>query len=301
MRTKSLFWEQVFWLFSLMFLFGNSSLFAQPQEELLYNAYEKKSYELLDKFFENWKNEKTSITDSEYQKLNDVEKDVYDLFYVFYLPKNTTNLSLNEYEYTYYTKVKYFIIHSKIHYHILISDNYDSLVRVKVKDFLIDTTKHFNPFNPNTKDSPNLLDMYAMDCLYWECSIKDSIQDFRPFIRDTTVGILFFNKYYENLISKFIGGDIVPLGTDNIMQPAYAEGISEEKINFLLPYIYTMANHWGNAWVIETSPYVSSIFFSHDRLSARIEYYYPYHSNLSYFQKINGKWVFMRDEMSGVW
>jgi hypothetical protein len=301
MKTKTLFSKRVFLIFISVFLFVSSTSYAQSQEELLYGAYETNSYELLDKFFENWRKEKTPITTLEYQRLNDIEKDVYDLFYEFYFPKNTANLRLSDFEYTYYTNVKYFVIKNKIHYHVLTSDNYDSLVRANLKDFSIDSTKHFNPFEANKKDESDFLNMHATDCLYWECTIKDSIRDFEPFIKDTSAGILFINKYYFDLISKFIGGNMVPLGTDNIMQPAYAKGSSKEKIEFLLPYIYIMACHWGNCWIIETSPVVSSIFFSHDRLSARIEYSYPYHSNLSYFQKINGKWVFVRDEMNGVW
>jgi len=301
MKTIPLHSKRAFLFFLSLFLFSPLYLFAQSQEELLYKAYETKSYELLDKFFENWRKEKTPITKAEYQSLTEIEKDVYDLFYEFYFPKNTTNLSLSDFEYDYYTKVKYFVILSKIYYSVLISDNYDSLVRIHLKDFLIDTAKHFNPFDINKNNEFGLLSAYAIDCLFRECSIEDSIYNFRPLIRDTTAGILFFDKNYDSLISKFIGDNIVQLGTDNIMQTAHAKGISEEKINFLLPYIYIMASHWGNTWVIETSPVVSSILFSHDRLSARIEYYYPYHSNLSYYKKINGKWVFLLDEMTGVW
>jgi len=64
----------------IFILFYSSFLIAQTQEELLNQAYVQNSYELLDKFFENWRMEKTPITDEEYQKLSEVEKDVYDLF-----------------------------------------------------------------------------------------------------------------------------------------------------------------------------------------------------------------------------
>jgi hypothetical protein len=54
----------------IFILFYSSFLIAQTQEELLNQAYVQNSYELLDKFFENWRMEKTPITDEEYQKLS---------------------------------------------------------------------------------------------------------------------------------------------------------------------------------------------------------------------------------------
>ena len=106
--------RKLFTIILLSLLCSNG--FSQTQEELLYKAYEECSYELLEQFFENWRLEKTPITDEEYKALPDVEKDVYDLFYEFYNPLDLSNLKLEKFEYDYYKNIKYVIIKPYIKY-----------------------------------------------------------------------------------------------------------------------------------------------------------------------------------------
>lgn len=86
-------------IITVVFTAMKTNAYSQTQDSLLWEAYNKNSYILLEKFFENWQMEKTPITDEEYNNLSDVEKDVYDLFYEFYNPKNLSNLKLEEFEY----------------------------------------------------------------------------------------------------------------------------------------------------------------------------------------------------------
>jgi|WetSurMetagenome_2_1015567.scaffolds.fasta_scaffold198145_1 hypothetical protein len=287
----------------ILILFTSNLVFSQCQEELLNKAFEQKSYELLDRFFENWRMEKKPISDEEYQKLSDIEKDVYDVFYEFYNPKDMSNLKLEEFEYNYYKNVKYFVINPEIHYGVLKSDNYDSLLRNKFPVGYKDSTFNFNMFY-DRKDKRtfeytfnNLLENELFD--YFQ--IKDSIENFRPQIKDKSTNILFYSCIYDSIISNFIGNNIIPLGENSIMQPAYAHGISKIKIDFLKPYIFTMASHWGNQWVIETSPMLYRICFSNNRTFARISHNTPYHSNRSYYVKIENKWTFVFDDDYMYW
>ena len=284
-------------------LFTSGFIFSQSQEELLNQAYEQKSYVLLDKFFENWRMEKTPITDEEYQKLSDVEKDVYDIFYEFYNPKDLSNLKLEKFEYDYYKDVKYFILKSTIKYRIIISDNYDSLLIPYRKKYSADSSFRTSIFYENSKNFK--IDDFRYDFIYDELfynySLKDSIKNFRPKIKNKTAGLLILNKGYEQIISNFLGNDIVPLGTNSIMQTAYADSISELKIEFLENYIFLMPEHWGQYWEIQTSPKIKYIDFNSIRTKARIYYKFPYHDNYSFFEKIKGRWIFIKDIFHALW
>ena len=283
--------------------------YSQSQDSLLSKAYEMKSNVLLDKFFENWRMEKTPITDEEYAKLKDAEKDVYDIFYEFYTPKDLSRLRLEDFEYKLYKNVKYFVVEPKIKYRILNSTNYDSLYNELLNDY-------DSLFISNWKRSKKDTTAYSFFIEYYEDNFyqgllnkdlfyihvkKDSINNFRPRISDKTSRLLYFSLDYNNLLSNFIGNDIVPWGTNGIMQTAFADSLSQLKIDFLYSNIFIMASHWGNYWEIQTSPKVFNIDFTNDRKFAKVSYAFPYHQGYSIFEKRNGKWFFIIDYFGIMW
>jgi len=284
-------------IITVVFTAMKTKAYSQSQDSLLWEAYNKNSYILREKFFENWRTEKTPITDDEYNNLSDIEKDVYDLFYEFYNPKNLSNLKLEESEYDYYKEVKYFVIYPEIEYRVLQVENCDSILRADTtwSYWFRDSTYRFYLFEKSNGYIDFNYELFA------DYSKKDSIVNFRPRIKDTSTSVVYFNSGYDSLLSKFIGEDIVPLGTYNIMQPAFADSLSQLKIDFLSPYIFTMASHWGNYWVIQTSPEVSRVYFSKNRDMARITYSFPYHANHCVYKKNNGKWEFVYDKQFLMW
>ncbi|MBC8490487.1 MAG: hypothetical protein H8D45_31110 [Bacteroidetes bacterium] len=273
----------------ILLLLISSNVFPQSQKELLYKAYQDSSYKLLEQFFENWRLKKTPITDEEYENLSDVQKDVYDLFYEFYNPLNLSNLKLEEFEYDFYKNVKYAIINPYIRYSFTETLNADS-IKMKLNEDLMKLyydSADRSIFNDNDKDTI--------------CSSEDSIIDFRPRVKFKDANVLYYNLYYDSLLSEFIGSDIVPLGNYDIMQPAYADSTSEKKIEFLSSYIFIMASHWGTYWEIQTSPKVQEITFDKNRTTAKIVYEFPYHGNYSIFERKNDKWIFIKDVFESIW
>lgn len=288
----------------LIILFSSGLLFSQTQEELLNKAYEQKSYKLLNKFFENWRMNFGLISDYDYKHLLEREKDVYDIFYDFYTPKDLCRLKLADYEYLYYKNVKYVIINPQITYRILKNENYDSILRIAKKDSKdIDSVYYFDPFNEltNKGKSYGFYDDFYYNYLFEYNSIDVTINNFNPKIKDSSIVPLILNTKYLNVISNFLGDNITPLGTYSIMQTAMADSISSLKVDFLKYYIFLMPEHWGQYWEILTSPKISSIDFNSKRNLARINYSFPYHDNYTYYKKIKGKWTFVKDVFHSLW
>lgn len=274
-------------------------VYSQSQDSLLFKAYETKSNVHLDKFFENWRMEKTPIIDEEYAKLTDAEKDVYDIFYEFYTPKDLSKLKLNSFEYEYYKDVKYFVIESKIYYRVLVTDNYDSLFNLdsfwEDSEYFYnkDTNYKFDLFAEKTKyDSENLMHY----TLFNNYAYKDSITDFRPRIKVNNSMILYLTENYNALISKFIDKYAIKVRIRGIDKPLYEETSSRMISRFLMPYIFIDRDESRAYWYINTCPEVSSIYFSKDRTVARISYSFPFHTSKAVYKKTNGKWQFVYDK-----
>lgn len=172
--------------------------YSQSQDSLLWEAYKNNSYVMLEKFFENWRTEKTPITDDEYNNLSDIEKDVYDLFHEFYNPKNLSNLKLEESEYDYYKEVKYFVIYPEIEYRVLQIENCDSILRADTiwSYWFRDSTYRFNLFEKSNGYIDFNYELFA------DYSKKNSIVNFRPRIKDTSTSVVYFNSGYDSLLSK---------------------------------------------------------------------------------------------------
>ena len=241
--------------------------------------------------------EKTPITDEEYQKLSEVEKDVYDLFFEFYNPKEIPKIrfiekrdDINNFD----KYVKFYVLDTKIKYGILVSNNYDSLL--KTDNEIInnkDTSFHYNPFVDKTeKEDPNIYVSYLEDCLFDNFVLSDSIINFRPKIKDATTKILYYQMNYDLIISNFIEYDEKELAS---YEPVTIIRTSKIKTRFLKKYIHTIENQCYERSFIITVPIISKIVFTNNLDYAKISYETPNYFNFAYYKKVEGKWKFVRD------
>ena len=276
-------------LFLLAYLFIPASIFSQSQDSLLWKAYNEKSYTLLEKFFENWRMEKTPITDEEYQNLSGTEKDVYDIYYEFYDPKNLSDLTYDLNVKGFYKTVKYFIISPKIYYSVLVTDNYDSILKTRWPSVYKDTSYHFKLFKFRSND--NIFQSHMENHLFVYFSIRDSIIDFRPRIKDKSTGIVYMSPYYDSLFSAFINKDIIPP-----INYSHSDSLLSLKIDFLKPYIF-LNKGFFLGWEILTCPRADNIDIAKDRLLAEIWHTHPSGVNTAIMSKIKGKWTFVTDDM----
>lgn len=289
-------------LFIILFT-SFSKISAQSQKELLNQAFEKKSDKPLIQFFENWRDGLDPLNDEEYKNLSDVEKDVYDIFYDFYTPKNLKRLELENQEYYYNKNVRYYVIYPNIYYEVLNVDNYDSILRMKFEyPYIDDSTFHFN-FRLGINKSDKFSVTYEMMWVYLfnNYSKRDSITNFSPRLQDKDVGLLYYSKTYDSLISNFIGNYKIPYGMFNVDITVELDSLINSRMKYLKPYIFTMRSHGGEHILIITNPDIYGIYFSKDRCEAIIAYSTAYHSNTTYYIKKDGVWTFVKDKMHMIW
>ena len=284
----------------------NSFNYSQSQDDLLNESYNNKDTILLQKFFNNWSNEIRSINDSEYLKLSETRKDVYDLFYEFYNPVDLSRMKVEEVDKDRYKGVKYFIIPRKIKYEFIKTlDKIELVTNALINEYgsLNDSAKKKLSDSTFVNRLYNgLLDHDAADLFYiFKLYNTDSIINFHPKINFADKHPLFMKKKYEVMLNEFLGEQFNPLGTNDIMQPAFAKGESAGKIKFLSKYIKIIRSHWGDYWELLTSPKIEMILFDDSRSNAIVYYEFPYHEGRTVFSKIDGSWKFIKDRFTAIW
>lgn len=246
---------------------------------------------MLEQFFENWRNEKTPITDEEFSKLSDVEKDVYDLFYEFYDPFNLNKLSSFNGEIEKYKDEKYVIINPRIKYNYVSTLNDSEMVNIYLaKHFTKEEISNLNDYYLN-----NLYKGYHM--LVWaeqDYYCEGLINDFRPKVKFENARPLFQKSEYDSLITRFVGYTFYFTDSQGKLV-----GYSKDKLSFVNSLIAIF--HQTENWYIVTSPDVKAITFDNNRNTAKLVYSSAGHMGMSTFKKENGKWVFVKDEMTLAW
>lgn len=247
----------------ILLLLIYSATFPQSQKELLYKAYQDSSYELLEQFFENWRLEKTPITDEEYENLTDIEKDVYDLFYEFFEPFNLNKLASFKGQKEWYKDEKYVIIEPNISYKFIENLELDYIVKQYLRKNFTDS----QIVRINDKYFDSIKDSY-MIWLYQDYYGSNLIKGFRPRIKFENAEPLYYNPDYDTIITHFIGSPIIYV--DSTGNEVW---FSRSKLDFIEQYIYV---HFESTyWEIRTSPIAQLIIFDAKRDNAVIEYYNP--------------------------
>ena len=266
-----------------------SNTFPQTQKELLYKAYQDSSYEFLERFFENWRLEKTPITDEEYETLTDVQKDVYDLFYEFYDPFNLNKLNFLKGQYESYKDEKYVIIEPYIEYKFIESLELDYMKEHYLK-------KHFTD-SQIVKLSDKYISSVYKSPFFWdeqEYYSIDSIVNFRPYLKFKNAMPLFHSPDYDTLISHFIGSPIAYEDTlGNLVW------FSRSKIDFISPFI--SIQFMTRYWEIKTSPMAYLFIFDAKRENAAIYYSSTGHIGRAIYKKEHGLWIFVSNTMVMQW
>jgi hypothetical protein len=248
-------------LFSICLLFFITASRGQKRDTLLLNAYKANSLTELQSFFDKWGVETSAISNEELSKLNDTLKNIYQVFQLFYNPKDINRIGGSEWGNDIYKNVKYFLTQDKICFAIV-----DTLIR--------DTTLDKLGFS-NSKE-------------------YDTLTDFRPQLSFPNTKCLTLTKYYADLLNSFLGDNHYKLGTGSIMSPARAKGESEKRMKFLENYIKIWYGHWGGYWQLHSYPYASRITLDKDFQNAVVDYRMVYEGGCAYFKRINSDWALIK-------
>jgi len=191
----------------IIFLLINSAIF--PQCEKLFEAYQKNSYDLLEEFLENWRKETKPITPEEYSILPEVEKNIYEIYSIFF-KKQFVDMKINS---TSDKTYKYYVVHSKIFYKVFKNTITDTSEDEHIYKKFLETEKDsiiykYRVYNKNILPYNELGKTQKMEMFHiWykiEDEINDSILNFHPAFEMDKSRFLYQRDFYNNCFNKFV-------------------------------------------------------------------------------------------------
>lgn len=231
-------------------------------EELakLEKAFNMNSGDLLDEFFLEWFKEyrPNKRTDT----LNQIYKDIYEIYCDFYDPIKLKRINKKKYELysgeNRYLKSGYIIIQDKVYYKIFNSDSLDYGMQLPGFDSVKSRTIE-----------------------------DDFLYNFRPDIHLKKLKPLFLTDKYLYILKKFTGmtsKDSTFIGINN--EGVWKESFLENKIAFY-------RTHYPGGIYFETFPYINSIWFNKTNTVSFVNFQILYQGGCAIYVKKKNKWKFI--------
>lgn len=282
----------------VLFLLCTELAYSQTAKHFLDQAYRMNSTVLLKQFFRQWSESIPSITNAELSGLNDTIRQTYKVFTAFYKPHHIDSLGGSEFGNDIYKDVVFLIVQNsikiffteKIHYSEQETDDY--VVDYITKN-LSDSTGHKLLIRTNGKLSDEVLEKFGPNKNVFavrKFALTDSIVNFRPAINCNGKLPLYLTSSYEELLNSFLGNQNIPLGTDDIMNPARSTKLSEKKKKFLEKYVKIWYGHWGDYWQLYSYPEAFKIIFDKEMKYALIPFRMIYEGGEAMLKNENGEW-----------
>ena len=247
-------------------------------------AYWFKTTEQIESQLEKW-NSKDS---SNYADItNDTIRTIYDIFKVFYTPRELSRIGESEWGDSLYLRSKYMIVQNAIEYSILPNDNYFDTTKIDTNIILsdikqIDSIKYFE-----------MLYYFQSDFASNNFRI---IKNFKPeTVYDPKV-ILYLNGEQRQKLIGFLGKNKYSLGIRELLEYS---NILTTKQDFLEPYFKIDVGHWGG-WHIITHPYVFGIVLNSEMNKCEVSFRILYQFGSAQLEKVNDKWTLIDSELTGI-
>ena len=288
--------------------FGRDS---STQAALLEKAYQDSSTTLLYQFFDNWSAE---ISPNESEARNKWEEEAHKVFKAFYQPLQLDRIGCGGNEIrAFYQKYPYFIVQDTLYgiyvtETIPIGDNelvtyytnriksmYSSKrIRKKELEALQRKIEHYNLLAEFRRGKY----MFPGEWIAIPYTLVDSNISFRPSVSFPGKKIVYLTPGYKQLLNTFLGNQHTALGTESIMQPAYAEGESARRMEFIENAARIFHGHWGGYWQYETYPKAGLIIFDTTMQRAVVRFRFAYGGGDAFLEKQNGEWTIVSGQLT---
>ncbi|HEX2788177.1 MAG TPA: hypothetical protein VHP32_09745 [Ignavibacteria bacterium] len=299
---------KIIFLILIVFISSPDNSFSQPQYFKLKEAYNDNSKLQLWNFFLQWHKEIPTITEEEFNQLNDTLKNAYLAFKEFYQPQDLKKIGNPEFGFHTYDSVRFFLVQNYIRIYfadkVYFNDaEVDSAIIAYIYEIEDnDSVRAMLLKRENGKFSQRVIDMWGPYSMLFDLKEKltDSITNFRPQVVSKNFAIpVYLNEKYEMILNKFLGSDHVSLGENNIMMPAYSVEESAERKKFLENFVKIFYGHWGGYWQLDTYP-VGSIIFDKNMEYAKIDFRMIYQGGHAFLRNNNGKWELIFSELTWI-
>ncbi len=228
----------------------------------LENAYTKKSKIQLSVFLDSLYEEQISFYKEHTQTISKIEETVYQLYKVFYNPKDTMYLK-------YVGEPK------------LISDSTKYII---IQDTILALITGYDSFKDHTTRD-----------LDEDINNKVYITNFCPDIGQDSIKVIYFNKKIKNILSKFLFSKFEKNECLRINMDRKEEVF--DRVRFLNTYLRIIPSHWLNYWLVGDYPRVVKIYFNNDLSESIVCFEVLYQYGEAFYKKINGSWKLQKFEI----
>ena len=275
----------------------------ETEATLLEEAYQKQDKTKLYDFFNHWAEDVSSNeSDTTPNKwLNERVAEAHKVFAAFYQPLQLEKIGCRPLQ---YQKYPYFIVQNSL-YKISVADTLP-FKPDELEAYYTDRIRETYPDDSTRKKTLDYLQreinlgrmslVFNDDRFYepWgKIKTTEIVRNiiFRPQVSFPNKRIVYLTDEYEKILDDFLGDQHVDLGTENIMQVAYAKDESRQRMEFLMKAAKFFYGHWGGYWQYETYPKASSIIFDREMQRAVVFFRCVYEGGEVYLEKKDGEWT----------
>ncbi len=274
----------------LALLFLPIFLHAQDQQKLLEHSYKTHSKKELKQFFDNWHKKIPPVSDSEFAKLNDLQKETYKVFEEFYQSENIKRLCGSKWYDNAYSKSKYLFVQNKIKIsrdkiiYISHEDSVNGVIEsihaLKDDSFKVKILEIVNKVGISDSLQNTFSGDFERIPIKWS-DMTDSVVNFRPLLNFEQKPLLYLSDNYENILIGFLNESSSQLDkAGNLLN-------SKKKETFLR----IMSKNWDLNWnAFFSCPQAYYIFFDKSMTRARIDFCFEEQGGTTLLKKENGVW-----------
>lgn len=284
----------------------------EAEAALLEEAYQKQDTTKLYEFFDHWAED---ITPNEsdttpYEWLNERIAEAHKVFTAFYQPLQLEKIGCEPLPYQDYP---YFIVQNEL-YKIKVADTLPFKPE-EMKGYYTDRIcQTYSDDSTRQKKLAYLqreINLGRMSLVFdddwfyqpWgKINTDEIVRDikFRPRVSFPNKKIVYLTDEYKKLLDDFLGDQHVDLGTESIMQVAYAKDESRQRMEFLTKAAKIFYGHWGGYWQYETYPKANSIIFDREMQRAIVYFRFVYEGGEVYLEKKDGEWTIFSGKLTWI-
>ena len=286
----------------------------EAEATLLEEAYQKQDTTKLYEFFDHWAEDITSNENdtTNYKWLNERVAEAHKVFAAFYQPLQLEKIGFRSLQYQDYP---YFIVQNNL-FKISIADTlpfkpdelkayYTNRIRQTYPD---DSSRQKKlEFLQREIDIGRIHLVFDDDWFYepWGQINTTEIEslrnsEFRPQVSFPNKKIVYLTDGYKKMLDDFLGDQHVDLGTESIMQVAYAKDESRQRMEFLMKAAKIFYGHWGGYWQYETYPKANQIIFDREMQRAVVFFRCVYEGGEVYLEKKDGEWTIVSGKLTWI-
>lgn len=287
----------------------------EAEATLVEEAYQKQDTAKLYQFFDHWAEDITSNENdtTNYEWLNERVAEAHKVFAAFYQPLQLEKIGFRSLQYQDYP---YFIVQNEL-YKISVADTlpfkpdeleayYTERIRQTYSDDSIRQKKlEYLQSEINLGRMSLVFDDDGFFYTPWRQINTTEIEslrnrEFRPRVSFPNKKIVYLTDKYKKLLDDFLGDQHVDLGTESIMQVAYAKDESRQRMEFLMKAAKIFYGHWGGYWQYETYPEATSIIFDREMQRAVVFFRCVYEGGEVYLEKKDGEWTIFSGRLTWI-